>query len=280
MGEGAGVSFSLEQNGRDYHGCLQSTVPYCVSARGAVDTGQVQQVVFTSSKINNNQARGNIYVDDSQLASRVLDFAFYNYPLAIANRVEELLPWLGEVHLLALYSRALSPLEIDQNYLALKNLWGDFDKSGCLDAADIDLLTGKVRDDPTNAVFDLDKNGRVDQEDRRIWVEDKDYKYTYFGDANLDGQFNSGDLVVVFRPGQYEDAVEGNSGWASGDWNGDFEFTSSDLVLAFQRGGYEMGTRPRRAPVGVPEPSGTLFLCCATLIVSVRRSRPHPATAA
>jgi hypothetical protein len=58
------------------------------------------------------------------------------------------------------------------------------------------------------------------------------------GDANLDGRFNSSDLVQVFAAGQYEDALAGNSTWSTGDWNGDGEFTTSDLVLAFQVGQY------------------------------------------
>jgi hypothetical protein len=59
-----------------------------------------------------------------------------------------------------------------------------------------------------------------------------------YGDANLDGIFNSSDLVQIFQRGQYEDGRTGNSGWAEGDWNCDGEFNSSDLVLAFQTGGY------------------------------------------
>jgi hypothetical protein len=58
------------------------------------------------------------------------------------------------------------------------------------------------------------------------------------GDSNLDGIFNSSDLVLVFTAGQYEDAIPGNSTFATGDWNGDGDFTTSDLVLAFQYGAY------------------------------------------
>ena len=54
------------------------------------------------------------------------------------------------------------------------------------------------------------------------------------GDANLDGVFDSSDLVAVFIVGQYEDNVPQNSSWATGDWNCDQEFTTSDLVAAFQ----------------------------------------------
>ena len=61
---------------------------------------------------------------------------------------------------------------------------------------------------------------------------------TSFGDANLDGVFNSQDLVMVFQAGEYEDSTERNSTWESGDWNGDGEFDSADIILAFQRGQY------------------------------------------
>ena len=77
---------------------------------------------------------------------------------------------------------------------------------------------------------------------------------TYFGDSNLDGEFNSADLVSIFVAGEYEDAIGGNSTWATGDWSGNGEFDSADLVLAFQDGGYELG--PRAAVNNVPEPNG------------------------
>lgn len=59
------------------------------------------------------------------------------------------------------------------------------------------------------------------------------------GRMNLDGQFDSTDLVQVFAAGQFEDTIFGNSTWATGDWNGDGEFDTSDLVLAFQGGNYQ-----------------------------------------
>ena len=62
---------------------------------------------------------------------------------------------------------------------------------------------------------------------------------TIYGDANLDGLFNSSDLVSIFQAGEYEDDVAKNSSWSEGDWNCDGEFSSADLVVAFQSGGYE-----------------------------------------
>ena len=58
------------------------------------------------------------------------------------------------------------------------------------------------------------------------------------GDANLDGQFDSTDLLQVFVAGQYEDQQSDNSTWETGDWTCDGEFSSSDLVAALQHGAY------------------------------------------
>ncbi len=58
------------------------------------------------------------------------------------------------------------------------------------------------------------------------------------GDANLDGRFDSADLVRLFQIGEYEDAIAQNSTWADGDWNGDREFNSRDFVFAMTLGTY------------------------------------------
>ena len=92
---------------------------------------------------------------------------------------------------------------------------------------------------------------------------------TWLGDADLDGQFNSSDLVTVFTAGKYEsgDAAV----WAEGDWNGDSTFGSGDLVVAFTDGGYEAGPRPAMA--AVPEPSSCILLALGMLLVLKRRRR-------
>jgi hypothetical protein len=150
---------------------------------------------------------------------------------------------------------------------------GDFDFNGVLTVADIDGLAANVRAGTNTSLFDLNDDDKVQTEDRRIFI--KDLRRTWFGDANLDGQFNSGDLVTVFQAGQYEDGVPGNSTWATGDFNGDAEFNTSDMVFAFQDGGYEK--RPRAA--AVPEPScwvlfiaGMLWLVKNSRRISLNRS--------
>lgn len=159
------------------------------------------------------------------------------------------------------------------NALTLKrvtSLPGDFDGNGVLDAADIDALSVAVAEGSTDLKYDVDGDGSVLGADRFMWVED--LKNTYFGDANLDGEFNSADFVFVFRAGQYEDAVVGNSTWGTGDWNGDGDFDSSDFVVAFSGGGFEQG--PRQATAAVPEP-GSFGLLLIGLLCIVRRSRHH-----
>jgi hypothetical protein len=133
---------------------------------------------------------------------------------------------------------------------------GDFDLDGSLTALDIDQLSAEIRGGGTNVSFDLNGDSRIDTADRATWVHD--LRKTYFGDANLDGQFNSTDMIAVFQAGKYEDMVSTNSGWMSGDWDGDGDFTTGDLVAAFQDGGYENGPRPTLATV--PEPSACFLL--------------------
>ena len=115
-------------------------------------------------------------------------------------------------------------------------LKGDIDGNGRIDAADIDLLCA-VANFGQNPSYDLNRDGTVNKEDVDFLIHD--ILNTVLGDANLDGVFDSSDLVTVFRAGEYEDRVVRNSGWASGDWNCDGEFDSSDLVAAFREGGYQ-----------------------------------------
>lgn len=126
---------------------------------------------------------------------------------------------------------------------------GDLNQDRLLNVRDIDQLSEAVRAANDPQTLDLNFDGHVDNEDRDVWV--RQLKETSYGDANLDGLFNSRDLVDVFTAGKYEDDVLLNAGWGDGDWNGDGEFDSRDFVLALQFGGYEQTTQA----VSVPEPN-------------------------
>ncbi len=122
----------------------------------------------------------------------------------------------------------------------------DFDHNGALDAADIDLLSRTLRQGEPHARFDLDGDGLLTEADHAYWVDV--INRTYAGDANLDGEFDSSDMVAVFQAGLYENSIAADASWATGDWDGDGDFGTSDMVVAFQGGGFEAGPRVLRSP--------------------------------
>jgi hypothetical protein len=131
---------------------------------------------------------------------------------------------------------------------------GDFDGNDVVNDSDVDLLGRRIRDDYSGgdlSRFDINNDQTTDHDDLHVWV--KDIARTWYGDANLDSEFDSLDLVQLLQAGQYEDGVYHNSAWATGDWDADGEFGRSDLILALQDGGYGQGLRA--AVVAVPEPS-------------------------
>lgn len=115
-------------------------------------------------------------------------------------------------------------------------LSGDFNRDQLVNALDIDLLHRAVFQHQHHPDFDLTGDGVVLADDVELLLSQ--ILNTLPGDSNLDGRFDSADLVQIFVAGQYEDAIVGNSTWTTGDWNGDGEFSSADLVWAFQASGY------------------------------------------
>ena len=146
---------------------------------------------------------------------------------------------------------------------------GDFTGEAVLDFDDLNMLERATHVERVDGLFDVTRNGTVDNNDVTYWV--RSLRHSYIGDANLDGAFDSRDLVNVFQAGQYEDANTGTSHWATGDWNTDGDFTTSDIVLAFQDGGYEQG--PRVEVASVPEPCGIEFLLFGCVLLRIRSSR-------
>ena len=151
-----------------------------------------------------------------------------------------------------------------------ESLRGDFDFDRDLDVDDIEQLTQAVLSDEPQLAFDVNLDGRVDRADRVFWVHR--LKRTYFGDVDLDGIFDSSDLITALVAGEYEDNLLANSTWTEGDWDGNREFESTDLVVAFRDGGYELG--PRHAET-VPEPASCLILMFGVLVLGVSARRRH-----
>ena len=137
---------------------------------------------------------------------------------------------------------------------------GDFDSDRVVDVKDIDLLSAEIRRGRYRQQFDLNDDKSVDMIDHGIWVHE--LKNTWYGDADLNDEFNSHDFVQVFQEGKYETALA--AGWAEGDWDASGTFDSSDFVVAFQDGGYELGKRTDVA--AVPEPGAWAMLVIGLVV--------------
>ncbi len=134
----------------------------------------------------------------------------------------------------------------------------DLNGDGQVNVADLEMLQKGIREDWPAPALNLDGLNDANADDITRWLtvaaQAQGLPQPYAkGDANLDGQFNSTDLVRVFQAGEYEDAATGNSGWSEGDWDGNGEFGSQDLIAAFQDGRYASST----LAVAVPEPVAT-----------------------
>lgn len=136
----------------------------------------------------------------------------------------------------------------------------DFNRSGLLESSDVDFLAEAIRQGSSDMRFDVNRDGIVSDLDRDVWL--KQYRRTSYGDTNLDGYFNSLDIVEVLQSGRYETGIQ--AAWQSGDWNGDGQFNSGDLVRALADGTYEKNL-PAAQSADLPEPSLTYSLLGATL---------------
>ena len=137
---------------------------------------------------------------------------------------------------------------------------GDFNVDDVLSEEDVNLLSARIRQGyvrplwMSSVTFDVNADRQIDRDDHRFWV--KGLAHTWFGDTNLNGEFNSSDMVQVFVSGKYE--IGQPASWSEGDWNGDGIFDSNDMVTAFVDGGYEKGLRTDVA--AVPEPGASMLL--------------------
>ena len=148
----------------------------------------------------------------------------------------------------------------------LAQLAGDFDRDGAREATDIDLLSAAVRSQTHYQLMNLnaEQGLLVDQEDRRIWVEE--LVGTEFGDTNLDGTITASVDGAALLTGL---GATSPQGWANGDTDGDGIVTAS-LDGAVLLAGLSGDSRGRTA---VPEPGSALLLILAAVSAVLARQR-------
>ncbi len=145
------------------------------------------------------------------------------------------------------------------------SLPGDFDVSGAVDVADIDLLQDALRANSTAPIYDVDQTGSVDTDDLTYLVEV--ILGTFYGDANLSSSVDALDLNAV---GIHWRTNEDLLSWRDGDFNGDRSVDALDLNLLALN-----WRATNAAAASVPEPAtGQLILLGLLAVFSRRRRSP------
>ena len=90
-------------------------LPATSTSFGVLDEG-LQHVVYTRDAAGNTSTYVNGQLEASNTVSGNLSNWTNNYKLALGNEVTLNRPWLGELHMAAVYSRALSLSDVNQNF--------------------------------------------------------------------------------------------------------------------------------------------------------------------
>lgn len=149
---------------------------------------------------------------------------------------------------------------VTREFTVLDGLIGDLDRSGSLDTADIDMISDAIREGSVDLLFDRDRNGIVNSDDRTYLI--KDSLNTYFGDANLDGVVDFPDFLAL------SEAFGDEGGWGNGDFDGDGSIAFPDFLFLSTNFGNGVEA------AAVPEPSGICLAMFGILgLMGFRRRR-------
>ena len=158
-------NWTLGQSGSAYSARLRATggggnngTPDLNTANGLVQT-QLQHVVFTRA----TTGAWILYVDGNVEATGNRGGAFTNwngnYELALANELTNNRDWLGDMHLVALYDRALNGNEIQQNFAVGPDCIGNLPPSAL--CSSVNDLCGDPLDFSFDASGSSDPDGQI-----------------------------------------------------------------------------------------------------------------------
>lgn len=116
-------NFMIGQNGTSYEGRLRHSVSSdgngtSVTSPATTATTGLQHVIFTRDAAGSTKLYINGVLQTTATLSGTLDNFNTVLTLNLANEMTGDRPWLGELHLVAVYNRALSQTEITQNVSA------------------------------------------------------------------------------------------------------------------------------------------------------------------
>jgi hypothetical protein len=110
-------------------------------------------------------------------------------------------------------------------------------------------------------------------------------KYTYVGDADLDGVINGSDYTLIDNGFNSQSSADPLSGWRNGDFNYDGVINGDDYLLidnAFntQTGALAVGVSPDEQIAVLPEPAatGSVIFAAAIFVLRNRSWRPSAKT--
>lgn len=141
-------------------------IPSLSSPGGSLTTG-LSHVVYTRDADGN----ATLYINGMEQISAVVGGDFSNWDsshqLALANELTGDRPWLGELQLVAIYCRALSYEEVEQNFSAGADGSGcqppgDIDRDGQVTVLDIQNVAAYWKTVPPDSRYDQDGDGDVD----------------------------------------------------------------------------------------------------------------------
>ena len=197
-------------------------------------------------------AEGLPYIDEGW-AFRLFD---WSESLELTDRFESVELPAGAWDVSRLYTSGEVTLVTE--YASYEHL-GDLNVDGQQDAEDLDRLSSAIRFG-RDLSYDLNRDARLDEEDRRVWIEE--YAETSLGDANLDGTIGFADFLTL------SDSFGQSGGWAQGDFNGNGNIEFGDFLLLSEN---FLASTPSGA--AVPEPTAKCVLLNLIVMLLVYRRR-------
>jgi hypothetical protein len=237
-------NFTLGQQGNTYDQRLLTTDtdingrPSLATPKGFLST-KLTHVLYTF----NDSGIARIYVNGTEASTRTVggNLSKWNetYHLGLANEMTLNRAWLGELYLVAIYSRALSPQEIDQNFQAGVGGVQDF-VGAVIDNGDSGTsFTGswKISSGPDpfgdDSLFNKVSGSTYSFESPASGAAEIALWWTYYKNRCTDVP------VEIYDDGTLVDTVSVNQQLNGAQWNviGTYTFTGTAKVVVVSTGG-------------------------------------------